>query len=702
MADEDFDTLWNDANNELETVLNEIPHLTSLGGFIHRQNTHHLRMSVPSTSPGSFSGGLSFLVHGFSPSTAQIDQAMYQTPSTRYTDPSVAINSCDYMLGNPDLCENFRRMNVGEAYNDRSNLWQFSTDSDGFGFDGSSLNGTGPSSFQNYGASEGFGRDFCGYQGTQSSISGNSKGSDEDMKAKLHRFSQGYNADNLRSSNLTSSHSNASYSETSFFRDSIGHRINGRQQEGVQLHNPLMNRYNLDDDLHYSQRKSNSEGRGPKNPVISSQLVYPNPVLSVKSPMSCNSRLRENTRSLINGSFSSSILPMTGAGGIEGFGYEDSFIIQGRGLKYVVEKGCSPKNRKKKPRDGQEKRQELHGELQLKRVCENNPLILQPICRSLAQLQGYMYLAAKDQDGCRLLQKIFDEGTSQDVQIIFNEIIIHVAELMTNQFGNYLMQKLLEVCNEDQRTLIVLMVTQVPGDLIRASLNAHGTRVVQKLIETLKTRQQILLVVQALEPGFLILIRDLNGNHVITRCLECFSNDDNKFIYEAAAKFCVNMATHTHGCCVLNRCIDHSVGKYQEKLIAEVVAHALLLAQDAYGNYVVQHIIELKNPSIAARLISQLQGHYVYLSMQKCSSHVVERVLKYFEESHPIIIHELLSVTHFDQLLQDPFANYVIGSALEVSKGSLRASLVEAIRPHTSLRTSPYCKKIFSKNLLKK
>ena len=55
-----------------------------------------------------------------------------------------------------------------------------------------------------------------------------------------------------------------------------------------------------------------------------------------------------------------------------------------------------------------------------------------------------------------------------------------------------------------------------------------STRVVQKLIETLKTRQQISLVISALEPGFLALIKNLNGNHVVQRCLQCFTTEDSK------------------------------------------------------------------------------------------------------------------------------------------------------------------------------
>lgn len=54
------------------------------------------------------------------------------------------------------------------------------------------------------------------------------------------------------------------------------------------------------------------------------------------------------------------------------------------------------------------------------------------------------------------------------------------------------------------------------------------TRVVQKLIESLKTRKQTSLIIRALEPGFLDLIKDLNGNHVVQRCLLCLSSDDNK------------------------------------------------------------------------------------------------------------------------------------------------------------------------------
>ncbi|KAG5612606.1 hypothetical protein H5410_023887, partial [Solanum commersonii] len=408
--------------------------------------------------------------------------------------------------------------------------------------------------------------------------------------------------------------------------------------------------------------------------------------------------------------------PLPNSRSQDSYSCEDSFIMQGECLKHASEQR-GIKGQKKKTRSEikmerlQEKKPVRNGLLHSGESCEvglgeiefqvrgasRNDLALKD-----GNIQNHVYLAAKDQLGCRYLQRIFDEGTSEDVQIIFNGIIHHIFELMKDPFGNYLVQKLLSVCNDEQRMQFVLMVTNDSGELVKASRTTHGTRVVQKLIETIKTRLEISLVIRALQPGILNLMMDVNGNHVVQRCLHCLSKDHNKLIFDVATKHCVDIATHRYGCCVLNKCITYSTGKQREKLLVEICSNGLKLAQDPFGNYVIQFIIELKIPSVAAMLLSQFERHYAYLSRQKFSSHVIEKLLKCFEEGRSKIINELVSEPHFDQLLQDPFANYVIQSALGVTKGPVRTLLLHAVRPHMLLlRTSPYCKKIFSRRLLK-
>ncbi|KAF8646418.1 hypothetical protein HU200_065862 [Digitaria exilis] len=321
----------------------------------------------------------------------------------------------------------------------------------------------------------------------------------------------------------------------------------------------------------------------------------------------------------------------------------------------------------------------------------------------LAGLRGFMYHVARDQHGCRFLQQRLDDG-KREVDLIFSGVSRHASQLMVDPFGNYLMQKLLAVCDAGQRMALVVTLTSDPFVLVRISLNVHGTRAVQKLIESLKTREEISLVVDALRPGFLELIKDPNGNHVVQKCLQSFEANDNKAIFDAASIHCLDIGMQCHGCCVLQRCIARSRGEHREKLVAAIGCNGFELAQDAYGNYVVQYVIDLKIPNANSSLAQQFEGKYIHLSMQKFSSNVVEKCLKVFTEADKAkIILELLAMPHLEQLLQHPYANYVIYSALQNSKGSLHSALTNAIRPHMELlRTSPYCKRIYSRALLKK
>jgi hypothetical protein len=62
------------------------------------------------------------------------------------------------------------------------------------------------------------------------------------------------------------------------------------------------------------------------------------------------------------------------------------------------------------------------------------------------------------------------------------------------------------------------------------------------------------------------------------------------------------------------------------------------------------------------------------------------------------MVEEFLESDILGTLLQDPYANYVIQTALGVSDAEQRNRLVEAIRPHLpALRNTPYGKRIQNK-----
>jgi hypothetical protein len=90
---------------------------------------------------------------------------------------------------------------------------------------------------------------------------------------------------------------------------------------------------------------------------------------------------------------------------------------------------------------------------------------------------------------------------------------------------------------------------------------------------------QVQLVIESLRPGVVALIRDLNGNHVIQRCLQRLGPEESQFVYDAAAANAMEIATHRHGCCVLQRCIDFATPAQKLDLVQQIAANALALSQ---------------------------------------------------------------------------------------------------------------------------
>jgi len=72
---------------------------------------------------------------------------------------------------------------------------------------------------------------------------------------------------------------------------------------------------------------------------------------------------------------------------------------------------------------------------------------------------------------------------------------------------------------------------------------------------------------------------DLEG----TEDLERFT----KFIFEACSEHCIEIGSHKHGCCVMQRCLEK--GREHQKLqLADVIIRQLpSLIEDPYGNYLV-------------------------------------------------------------------------------------------------------------------
>ncbi|CAH2355808.1 suppressor protein Mpt5p [[Candida] railenensis] len=253
----------------------------------------------------------------------------------------------------------------------------------------------------------------------------------------------------------------------------------------------------------------------------------------------------------------------------------------------------------------------------------------------LCDLKHEVLKLSKDQYGCRFLQKKIDENTIsnysvrlENFEIIFKEIYPNFYELIIDPFGNYLIQKLISYCDEGKLNMI-LEILQF--NLFQISINQHGTRALQKIIDSLNNDYQLSLLIKGLKPYIIELIKDLNGNHVIQKILNKFSPQNCQFIYESILRDLIVVATHKHGCCVLQKCLNHVTDEQLYEFARSILKfqNFYKLINDQFGNYVLQYLISINSIDINYRVFDGFVKFGIdNLCNLKFSSNVIEKFLK--------------------------------------------------------------------------
>lgn len=307
---------------------------------------------------------------------------------------------------------------------------------------------------------------------------------------------------------------------------------------------------------------------------------------------------------------------------------------------------------------------------------------------------GQIYSLCKDQHGCRFLQKQLDLD-EKNTTPIFEETKSHVVELMIDPFGNYLVQKLLEKVNSEERTTLV---KNASSEFVSIALDPHGTRALQKLVERIDSQEEAKIIVEALTADVVLLSRDLNGNHVIQKCLQRLTSDDSQFIFDAANEKCLEIATHRHGCCVLQRCLDFGSAEQVARLSSVVSEIAGELSLDAFGNYVVQYVLAKKLEEPNSKIVQAVKDDFVKLALHKFGSNVIEKCLRIHKFSQELIGELLKHEEDFVKLLNDSFGNYVLQTSLDVAKGEQLSKLSSILKPLLpEIRNTPHGRRISSR-----
>lgn len=270
-----------------------------------------------------------------------------------------------------------------------------------------------------------------------------------------------------------------------------------------------------------------------------------------------------------------------------------------------------------------------------------------------------------DQKGCKQLQaRIENDGSNSKLfKAIFDLVLKKFRLYSENQFANYFCQKIIELCTRGQLKLIV---ESVVSEAIEISQSNHGTRVIQKIIENLEDEQLVESLLNQFRGNVVELVLDVNGNHVLQKCLSYFSAEKVSFMYQEIMMKVEEVATHKYGCCVLQRCIDYCSDEQIDEVIGGILKITTKLLNDKYGNYVIQYILELQGyENYKAAIGESINLNIIFYCYQKYSSNVVEKCLKVdvktvFEK----LVDILQDVEELKKMISDQFGNYVVQTAM--------------------------------------
>ncbi|XP_076907690.1 pumilio homolog 5-like [Bidens hawaiensis] len=318
----------------------------------------------------------------------------------------------------------------------------------------------------------------------------------------------------------------------------------------------------------------------------------------------------------------------------------------------------------------------------------------------LSDIFGHIVEFCGDQHGSRFIQQKLEICSNEDKESVFKEVLPNASSLITNVFGNYVIQKFFEYGTREQRRELA---NQLEGQILPLSLQMYGCRVIQKALDVIEVEQKIKLLSE-LDGHVLRCVRDQNGNHVIQKCIESIPMERIRFAILSFRGQVAALSTHPYGCRVIQRVLEHSTDELQSQFIVdEILDSVYTLAQDQYGNYVTQHVLKRGKPEERNQIAHKLAGHVVQLSQHKFASNVIEKCLEYADSTaRGILIEEIIGLgDNSDNLLamvKDQFANYVIQKVLQTCTADEREVLLGRIKIHlNSLKKYTYGKHIFAR-----
>ena len=240
-----------------------------------------------------------------------------------------------------------------------------------------------------------------------------------------------------------------------------------------------------------------------------------------------------------------------------------------------------------------------------------------------------------------------------------------MSDLIIDPYANYFCKKFFTYLNQKDR---IDFLKNIEKNLVELSSDSIGTYPIQSIIEHLSSKNEKNIILSGIKEGFIKLIYDAFGCHVLEKLLTCFEDEYVEFIYTYIFDNFLYLTNNSNGIYIIKKILTFTQKKnLHEKLKNIVKKNAIFLIKQSYGNFVIQVIIE--NWEDYKEITDLFKGNFFALSLEKYASNVIERCIEKDKEILENYINEIISNKCIANVMKSNYGNYVVQKVIKLAEG---------------------------------
>ncbi|KAI8334009.1 armadillo-type protein [Chlamydoabsidia padenii] len=313
-------------------------------------------------------------------------------------------------------------------------------------------------------------------------------------------------------------------------------------------------------------------------------------------------------------------------------------------------------------------------------------------------------LRTTDQQASIYLQQKLKTCTLEQKQDIFQAVHREAYGLMTNRFGNFLVQRIFEVGTPEQ---VRLLAQTMKGRVLTLTCEPFGCHVVQKALDSVDEETKASLVTELFErvPDTII---HKSACHVWQKVFEIrwvhYPVSVMSHVYEALKGRWAQVALDETGSLVIQNIFENLPEADKRPILNEILENMFTIARGQWGNWVIQHILEqAENSQDREMAFDMVLQRGIELSMDQFASKVVEKALsiggpcymsKFIQHISTASRSHRPRIALID-IASDQYGNYVVQWIINNAAEPYKTNVCKLIKRHmVSLRGSKYGQRV--------